>query len=119
MIFSYKFTNVANINIDSTKTYIDNNIFYLDSYSEFKLTKEAYKALRQGISLEMHTDFQLLEKRKWLWNKIVFKKTLVHKLEHKPLTENFLVTNVNNGIVGKVGDTTILYVSAEIADIGV
>jgi len=99
MIFSYELTYAANINIVSTKTYIDNDIIYLDSYSELKLTKEAYKALRQGISLEMHTDFQLLEKRKWLWNKIVFKKTLVHKLEHKPLTENFLVTNLNNGVV--------------------
>jgi hypothetical protein len=73
MIFSNELTYAANINIVSTKTYIDNDIIYLDSYSELELTKEAYKALRQGISLEMHTDFQLLEKRKWLWNKIVFK----------------------------------------------
>ena len=87
------------VNINSTNTYIDNNIFYLDASYKLNLTKESYKALRQGISFEIHTDFQLLEKRKWLWNKIVFKKKLIHKLEHKPLTKNFLITNLNSGIV--------------------
>ena len=87
------------VNINSTNTYIDNNIFYLDASYKLNLTEESYKALRQGISFEIHMDFQLLEKRKWLWNKIVFKKKLIHKLEHKPLTNNFLITNLNSGIV--------------------
>ena len=66
------------VNINSTNTYIDNNIFYLDASYKLNLTEESYKALRQGISFEIHTDFQLLEKRNWLWIKIVFKKKLIH-----------------------------------------
>ena len=99
IIFTNRLIHAESVNINSTSTYIDNDIFYLDSSSEFYLSKEAYKALRQGISFEIHTDFQLLIKRKWFWNKIIFEKKIIHKLEHKPLTENFLITNMNTGIV--------------------
>ena len=98
-VYTNQFVYADGVNINSTITYIDNNIYYLDTSSELSLTEESYKALRQGISFEIHTDFQLLKKRKWLWNKIIFKKKLIYKLEHKPLTENFLVTNLNTGIV--------------------
>ena len=98
-VYVNQFVYADGVNINSTITYIDNNIYYLDSSSELTLTDESYRALRQGISFEIHTDFQLLKKRKWLWDKIVFRKKLIYKLEHKPLTENFLVTNLNTEIV--------------------
>ena len=98
-VYVNQFVYADGVNINSSITYIDNNIYYLDASSELNLTEESYRALRQGISFEIHTNFQLLEKRKWLWNKIIFKKKLIYKLEHKPLTENFLVTNLNTGIV--------------------
>ena len=94
-----KIVYAEGVSINSTNTYIDNNIFYLDASYKLNLTEESYKALRQGISFEIHIEFQLLEKRKWLWNKILFKKKLIYKLEHKPLTKNFLITNLNSGIV--------------------
>ena len=98
-LYMNEFVYADGINIISTKTYVDNDIYYLDTSSELTLTKESYKALRQGISFEIHTDFQLLKKRKLLWDKIILRKKLIYKLEHKPLTENFLVTNMNTGIV--------------------
>ena len=113
IIFTNRLIHAESVNINSASTYIDNDIFYLDSSSEFYLSKEAYKALRQGISFEIHTDFQLLIKRKWFWNKIIFEKKIIHKLEHKPLTENFLITNMNTGIVNyyKNIDTAINAIS--------
>ena len=99
IIFTNRLIHAESMNINSASTYINNDIFYLNSSSEFYLSKEAYKALQQGISFEIHTDFQLLLKRKWFWNKIIFEKKIIHKLEHKPLTENFLITNMNTGIV--------------------
>ena len=83
IIFTNKLIHAESVNINSASTYIENNIFYLDSSSELYLSKEAYKALQQGISFEIHTDFQVLIKRKWFWNKIIFEKKIIHKLEHK------------------------------------
>ena len=98
-VYVNQFVYADGVDINSSITYIDNNTYYLDASSELNLTEESYRALRQGISFEIHTNFQLLKKRKWLWNKIIFKKKLIYRLEHKPLTENFLVTNLNTGIV--------------------
>lgn len=82
----------------STHIYLENNTYYLDAAYDFELTEEAYKALRHGISFEIHTHFQLCMKRKWLWDKLITEKMLVYKLEHKPLTENFLTINLTTGL---------------------
>ncbi len=87
-----------NINIKSSNIYNDNNILYLDSYSEILLTKEAYNALLHGISFQIHADFELFTKNHWLFKNIIANKKLKYKLEHKPLTENFLITDLSTGI---------------------
>lgn len=86
------------IKIKSTHAYTENNIYYLDTLFDFSLTEEADKALRHGISLEIHTHFQLRLKRKWLWDKTISEKIIKHKLEHKPLTNNFLTIDINTGL---------------------
>lgn len=82
----------------STHTYRENNTYYLDAAYDFELTEEAYKALRHGISFEVHAHFQLHMKRKWLWDKLITEKMLAYKLEHKPLTENYLTINLTTGL---------------------
>lgn len=86
------------INIRSTYTYTEDTTYYLDALFDFELTEEADKALHHGISLEIHTHFQLRLKREWLWDKTISEKKLIYKLEHKPLTNNFLTINLNTGL---------------------
>ena len=86
------------VNIESTHAYTENEVYYLDALFDFELTEEANKALRHGISLEIHTQFQLRLKRKWLWDKTISEKLLMYKLEHKPLTENFQTINLKTGL---------------------
>lgn len=90
-------SSVAN-NIKSTRTYIEDNTYFLDASYSFELSEEAYKALRHGISFEIHTEFQLRLKRNWLWDEKVSEKKLIYKLEHKPLTENFLTIDLTTGL---------------------
>lgn len=84
--------------INTTHIYIENNIYYLDASYDFELSEEAYKALRHGISFEIHAHFQLRLKRTWLWDETISEKTLIYKLEHKPLTENFLTIDLLTGL---------------------
>ncbi len=86
------------VNIKFTNTYVENNTYYLDAGYDLELSEEAYKALRHGISFEIHAQFQLRLERMWLWNKTISEKTLIYKLEHKPLTENFLTIDLNTGL---------------------
>lgn len=84
--------------INNTHIYIENNTYYLDASYDFELSEEAYKALRHGISFEIHAHFQLRLKRAWLWDETISEKTLIYKLEHKPLTENFLTIDLLTGL---------------------
>ncbi len=88
----------TNVNIKQAQTYIENNTYYLNAAYDFELSAEAYKALRQGITFEIHVHFQLRIKRDWLWDKIIIEKTFIHKLAHKPLTENFLTIDLTTGL---------------------
>jgi len=86
------------IKIESTNAYTEGNTYYLDSLFDFVLTEEADKALHHGISLEIQTHFQLRLQREWLWDKTISEKKLIYKLEHRPLTKNFLTINLNTGL---------------------
>ena len=86
------------INIESTHSYTEDATYYLDAVFDFQLTEEADKALHHGISLEIHTHFQLRLKREWLWDKTISEKKLIYKLEHIPLTGNFLTINLSTGL---------------------
>jgi len=84
--------------INTTDVYLENNTYYLDASYDFELSEEAYKALRHGISFEIHAHFQLRLKRAWLWDETISEKKLIYKLEHKPLTENFLTIDLLTGL---------------------
>tara|TARA_R110000782_G_scaffold250847_3_gene338269 strand:+ start:762 stop:1319 length:558 start_codon:yes stop_codon:yes gene_type:complete len=84
--------------INTAQVYVENNTYYLDASYDFELSEEAYKALRHGISFEIHAHFQLRLKRTWLWDETISEKTLLYKLEHKPLTENFLTIDLLTGL---------------------
>lgn len=91
-------TYAKTINVKSTHAYKEDTTYYLDTLFDFGLTEEADKALHHGISLEIHTHFQLRLKREWLWDITVSEKKLIYKLEHKPLTKIFLTINLNTGL---------------------
>ncbi len=98
LLFAWNLTYANLINLTSKHTYIENAAYYLDTKFDFKLTDEANEALRHGIALEIHTDFQLRLKREWLWDKTIIEKNIVYRLEYRPLANNFLTTNLSTGL---------------------
>jgi hypothetical protein len=86
------------IDIKSTHGYTENKTYFVDAELDFKLTDEANEALLHGVPLEIHTHFQLRHKRKWLWDKTVNEEVIIFKLEHLPLTNNYLTINIHTGL---------------------
>lgn len=85
------------IDIQSVHTYLENNVYYLDASLTIELSEEAKRALRHGIALEIHTQFQLYAERGWLWDKKISATTLMHRLEHRPLTGDYRSVNLRTG----------------------
>ena len=99
ILLCINYSSIANTTkINTTHLYLENNTYYLDATYDFELSEEAYKALRHGISFEIHAHFQLRLKRTWLWDETISENKLIYKLEHKPLTENFLTIDLLTGL---------------------
>lgn len=72
--------------------------YTLNAVIQFYFSKEALKALEHGIALQIDIEMQAKQNRKWLWNKKIRKKILRQRLEHQPLSNQYLVTDLNTGI---------------------
>ncbi len=74
------------------------NKYTLNADIKFRFSKEALKALEHGIALQIDIEVQAKQTRKWLWDKKIRKKILSQRLEHQPLSDQYLVTDLNTGI---------------------
>ncbi len=86
------------IEIDSRQTYRHNDSYYLDAKFNIQLTDKALKALQNGIILDIHIQFQLELERPWLWNQQINAITLMYRIKHQPLTEDYLIIDLNRGL---------------------
>lgn len=72
--------------------------YTLNAVIQFYFSKEALKALEHGIALQIDIEMQAKQTRKWLWDKKIRNKILSQRLEHQPLSNQYLVTNLNTGV---------------------
>ena len=72
--------------------------YSLSTNIQFHFSKEALKALEHGIALQIDIEVQARQDRKWLWDKTIRRVVLSQRLEHQPLSDQYLVTDLNTGI---------------------
>jgi hypothetical protein len=84
--------------VESAELNSDGVEYTLNADIQFHFSKEALKALEHGIALQIDIEVQAKQNRKWLWDKKIRKKTLSQRLEHQPLSDQYLVTDLNTGI---------------------
>ena len=71
--------------------------YILNADIQFHFSKEALKALEHGIALQIDIEVQAIQARKWLWDKKIRKIILSQRLEHEPLSGQYLVTDLKTG----------------------
>jgi len=84
--------------VESAELNSDGDEYALNAYIQFHFSKEALKALEHGIALQIDIEVQAKQSRKWLWDKQIRKKILRQRLEHQPLSNQYLVTDLDTGI---------------------
>ncbi len=72
--------------------------YTLDTDIQFHFSNEALKALEHGIALQIDIEAHVIQARKWLWDKKIRKIMLSQRLEHEPLSGQYLVTDLNTGL---------------------
>jgi len=84
--------------VESAELSSNGDKYTLNADIQFHFSKEALKALEHGIALQIDIEVQVKQTRKWLWDKNIRKKILRQRLEHQPLSDQYLVTDLNTGI---------------------
>ncbi len=72
--------------------------YNLNADLQLHFSKEALKALEHGIALQVDMEIRAKLGRKWLWNKTIHEIVLSQKLERQPLSDQYVVTDLNTGI---------------------
>jgi len=100
LIFLFSRSSIAathGINIESADGVIIENMYSVNANISYQLGNENRNALEHGIPLEFDIEFRIKKHRPWFWDKILISKTITFRLEHQPLSRNFLVTRLNDG----------------------
>lgn len=86
------------ISVEYATSHVNNGIYQVDVRLKLRLNDEIINALQHGVSLNIDVYLQVRRERKWLWNKLIKEVTLHYRLQHHPLSDDFVVTKLGSGV---------------------
>lgn len=85
------------ISVNNAEGVIIENMYTVNATISYQLGKESRTALEHGIPLEFDIDIRIRKRRLWFWDQTLVNKTVTYRLEHQPLSGDYLVTRLDNG----------------------
>ncbi len=76
----------------------DETGYTLTANIRFQLNEETRQALEHGVALRIDIEIEARQLRLWLWDRVLRTEFLKRRLEYHPLSEQYLVTDLNAGI---------------------
>lgn len=83
----------AGFNVQEVETEQWTNRIYLSATIGFELSDEALEALGSGVALDLLLEIEVLQKRRWLWDKRIAKNEIRYQLERQALSNLYLVSH--------------------------
>lgn len=68
--------------------------YQLDARIKFGLDEEILAALEHGVELHIDVSIRVERERKWLWDPLVAEKSMSYTLQHHPLSQDYVVTDL-------------------------
>ena len=69
----------------------------LDARLQLVLSSEALEALSSGVPLTIELQLEVIRTRRFVWDDAEAKLALRYELEYRPLSQRYLVRNLNSG----------------------
>jgi hypothetical protein len=89
--------------VRSANVQLDDGVYYLNAWIEYRLSYEARDALRSGVPLRLRLDVQLLANRRFWFDAEDAELRQLYQLEYHALSERYIVENLNSGDVASFG----------------
>ncbi len=91
-IYSQMFA--AEINVNYVESDIVNGIYVVTANLYYELGEEATEALNNGIPLLFYIEVEFEQPRELMWNKPLIRHSHNVRLEHHPLSDQYILTNL-------------------------
>ena len=83
--------------VRSASTQSVNGVHTLDARLQLILSSEALAALESGVTLTIEMQMQVIRVRRFLVDSIAAEIAVRHELEYRPLSQRYIVKNLNSG----------------------
>ena len=83
--------------VRSATTAVYGGVQTLDARLQLVLSSEALAALESGVTLTIELQMQVIRERRWLVDDVEAELAVRHELEYRPLSERYIVKNLNSG----------------------
>jgi hypothetical protein len=83
--------------VRSASTAVVDDVIELEARLQLVLSDEALAALDSGVPLTIELNLELIRERRFLLDAIDAELTLRYALEYKPLSQRYIVRNLNSG----------------------
>lgn len=83
--------------VRSASTQVVDGVHSLDARLQLVLSSEALAALESGVTLTIEMQMQVIKVKRFLVDSVEAELTVVHELEYRPLSQRYIVKNLNSG----------------------
>ncbi len=83
--------------VRSASVELEEGIYYLDAWLEYRLSTEAREALESGVPLTIEIEVELLRARRFWFDESEASLLQTYELQYHALSERYLVLNSNAG----------------------
>lgn len=85
------------ISIERASGRMKDSVYLMDASITYELSDSVLEALLHGIQLQFDVTVEIQRERDWLWDKVIYSRTIRYQLDYQPLSGNYLVTNLETG----------------------
>ncbi len=83
--------------IRTAYTELLNGVYYLNADVDLNMSQDALNALENGVPLTVEWQIEVIQHRSILWNKTAATLTERFQISYHPLTQRFIIKNLNSG----------------------
>jgi len=81
------------INIEYAASELVEGSYYADARFHFELDEDILLALEHGVAVDISALLRVRRDRSWLWDPLIAESVLHYRLQHHPLSNDYVVTD--------------------------
>jgi len=96
-IFWTATASAQSFTVQDAKTELVDKVYRLDASLKYQFSPKALDALENGVTLILVLDIEVIQPRRYMWDKEIATLEQRYEIQYLALTDQFLLKNINSG----------------------